>query len=156
MGDYNRSTKEITLESMPPEFKAALDAHIEMYELGSILDDAVMCIESTSEKIKKGLFSGPGAKIVKAVDIITPRWLVQVIKADNEAAFARSAQLTDITVSDYEKSQFYAMLPDTGLNVSGKFTDEPENSSSFIGLGKDSAGERFKSTLIAAVQEAKK
>lgn len=59
-------------------------------------------------------------------------------------------------VEDYEKSRFYSMLPDTGVSVSGKFTDAPENSTSFIGLGKDAAGERFKSALIEAAQEAKK
>jgi hypothetical protein len=93
---------------------------------------------------------------VKVLAILTPRWLVQVIQSDNDAAFARSARLTDITVSDYEKSEFHAMIPDTGVNVSGRFTDAPENSSSFLGLGRDAAGERFKSMLIEAAQEAKK
>lgn len=156
MADYNRSTKEVTLETIPPEFKAALDAHLELYSLGPILDDALMCVENTSEKIKKGLFAGPGAKLVRSVEILTPRWLVQVLKADNEAAFARSAQLTDITVTDYEKSDFHAMIPDTGVSVSGRFTDVPENSSSFIGLGKEAAGEKFKSLIIETAQEAKR
>jgi hypothetical protein len=156
MGDYNRSTRELRLNDLPPEFKAALDKHIELYSLGPILDDALVCVETTSEKIKKGLFAGAGAKVVKTVDIVTPRWLVQIIKSEDDAAFARSAQLTDIAVTDYEKSEFHAMIPDTGVNVSGRFTDAPENSSSFIGLGKDSAGERFKSMLIEAAQEAKK
>ncbi len=88
--------------------------------------------------------------------ILTPRWLVQIIKSDNEPALARSAQLTDITVEDYENSQFYSMIPDTGVNVSGRFTDAPENSMSFIGLGKDAAGERFKSALIEAARNVKK
>jgi hypothetical protein len=156
MGDYNRLTKEIKLEDLPSEMKAAVDKHIEQYMLGSILDDALMCVESTSEKIKKGLFAGAGPKVLTNIVILTPRWLVQVIKSDNDAAFARSAQLTDITVEDYEKSQFHAMIPDTGVNVSGRFTDAPENSASFIGLGKDAAGGKFKSALIEAAQDAKK
>ncbi|MBI3161269.1 MAG: hypothetical protein HYZ23_02105 [Chloroflexi bacterium] len=156
MGDYNRSTRETTIANLPSETTDALNKHIERYELGSILDDALICVEANSEKIKKGLFSGPGAKVVKSVIILTPRWLLEVVKADNDAAFARSAQLTDITISDYEKSPFYAKIPDTGVQVSGRYTDTSESSTSFIGLGKDAAGEKFKSMLIEAVQDAKK
>jgi len=156
MGDYNRSTHEVTLANLSTETTGALNKHIELYNLGSILDDALICIEANSEKIKKGLFSGPEAKTVKAIMILTPRWLLQVIKSDNEAAFARSAQLTDIVVTDYEKSPFYAKIPDTGVEVTGRFTDTSESSMSFIGLGKDAAGEKFKKILIETVQNAKK
>jgi hypothetical protein len=156
MSDYNRSTREVTLANLSPEITGALNKHIELYNLGSILDDVLICIEANSEKIKKGLFSGPGAKVVKSIIIITPRWLLQAIKSDDDAAFARSAQLTDIVVADYEKSPFYAKTPDTGIEVTGKFTDASENSMSFIGLGKDAAGEKFKKMLIEVVQNAKK
>lgn len=67
----------------------------------------------------------------------------------------QSARLADIVVSDYENSQFYSTLPDTGVNVSGRFTDTGEDVTVFFGLGKDAAGEKFKSTLIEAVQKAK-
>lgn len=70
MGDYNRLTKEIKLEELPPEMKAALNEHIGKYELGPILGDALMCVESTAEKIKKGLFGGSGAKVVKMALIL--------------------------------------------------------------------------------------
>jgi len=156
MGAYNRSTREVTLANLSSETTDVLNKHIELYNLGSILGDALICIEANSEKIKKGLFSGPGTKVVRSIIILTPRWLVQVIQSDNEAAFARSAQLTDIVVADYEKSPFYAKIPDTGVEVTGKFTDTSENSMSFIGLGKDAAGEKFKRILIEAVQNAKK
>jgi hypothetical protein len=133
----------ITPANLSAETTDTLNKHIELYNLGSILDDILICIESNSEKIKKGLFSGPGAKIVKSVILLTPRWLLQIIKSDDEAAFARSAQLTDIVVIDYEKSPFYSKIPDTGVEVTGRFTDTSESSMSFIGLGKDAAG-KFK------------
>jgi hypothetical protein len=156
LGDYNRSTKEITLDSMPPEFKAALDAHIEMYELGPILDDALMCVETTSEKIKKGLFSGPGPKLLVQTVILTDRWLVLADRVDQNAVYIRTMQLRDITVEDYEKSQFHAMIPDSGVNLHGIATDTTEKGTVFLPLGKDSAGEKFKSALIEAAQDAKK
>jgi len=156
MGDYNRSTREVTLASLSSETMDAINKHIELYNLGPILDDASICIEGNSEKIKKGLFSGPGTKNVKVVVILTPRWLLQVVKADKESVFARSAQLADIVVSDYEKSLFYSKIPDSGVEITGRFTDTSESSSSFIGLGKDAAGEKFKAMLIQAVQNTKK
>jgi hypothetical protein len=64
--------------------------------------------------------------------------------------------LSDIVVTDYEKSPFYSKIPDTGVQVTGRFTDTSESSTSFIGLGKDAAGEKFKSMLIGAVQNSKK
>jgi len=156
MGDYNRSTIEIKLADFPLEISNALNKHIELYNLGPILNDALICVETNSEKIKKGLFSGPGPKSVKVTVILTPRWLLQIVKLDNNAVFARSAQLTDIVVVDYEKSPFYSKIPDTGVQVTGRFTDESESSTSFIGLGKDAAGEKFTAMLMEAAQKAKK
>jgi hypothetical protein len=156
MGDYNRSTRECSFEGLGAEMVSAAKTHIEQYELGDILADATICIEVTSEKIKKGLFAGPGPKLVKNGIILTPRWLIQILKFNADAAFARSARLVDIVVSDYEKNPFYAKLPDNGMEVSGSFTDAHERSTSFIGLGKDAAGNKFKEMFIKAVQDAKK
>ncbi|MBI5952605.1 MAG: hypothetical protein HY865_13185 [Chloroflexi bacterium] len=156
MSDYNRSTREVTLAGCSVEVMDALNKHIESYNLGRVLDDVLICVEANAEKIKKGVFSGPGAKSVKTVIVLTPRWLVQVIKLDNEAAFVRSARLSDIVVSDYERNPFYSKLPDTGVEISGKFTDTRESSSSFIGLGKDAAGEKFRGILTQAAKNAKK
>jgi hypothetical protein len=80
MGDYNRSTQEIAFANFALETTDVLNEHIELYNLGSILDDVLIYVETNSEKIKKGLFSGLGAKSMKAVMILTPRWLLQVIK----------------------------------------------------------------------------
>lgn len=156
MGDYNRSSRECKFEDLGQEMVSAVNTHLEKYNLGPILDDTLICIEVTSEKIKKGLFAGPGGRLVRVGMLLTPRWLVQVIKSDADAAFARSARLEDIVVTDYEKSPFYARIPDNGLEVTGRFTDTTENSSSFIGLGKDAAGEKFKQMILKAVQDGKK
>jgi hypothetical protein len=64
--------------------------------------------------------------------------------------------LTEITVTDHEKSPFYAKTPDTGIQMTGRFTDTSESSSLLIGLGKDTAGDTFKGMLMQSVQNAKK
>ena len=148
MGDYRRSSRECKLEELGQEMAAVVNDHLEKYNLGPILNDALICIEVTSEKIKKGLFAGPGGKLIRMGIVLTPRWLVQVIKSDGDPAFARSARLEDIAVSDYEKSPFYAKIPETGVEDSGTFNDASEKSSSFIGLGKDAAGEKFKEMVL--------
>jgi hypothetical protein len=48
------------------------------------------------------------------------------------------------------------MVPDSGIEVSGKFTDAAENASAFLGLEDNVAGKKFKDTMISAIQDAKK
>ena len=156
MGDYKRSTRECPLEGLGQESVAAVNAHLEKYNLGPILNDYTICVETNSEKIKKGLFAGPGPKVMRMGAVLTPKWLVEITKADNNPIVVRSAMLIHLVVTDFEKSQFYAMLPDTGVQVEGHFTDTTEDSMSFLGLGKDAAGERFKEMILRAVQDAKK
>jgi hypothetical protein len=156
MGDYNRSTRELTLETLPAAMSAALKTHIEQYELGDVLADVLICVEATSEKVKKGLFAGPGPKVMKMGVVLTKRWLFEIRAADNEPPYARSLRLADIVVEDHEKSAFARMVPDTGVHITGQATGATESGTSFIGLGKDAAGEKFKEALIRAVQEAKK
>lgn len=156
MGDYNRSTKEISFDEIPPDVSQSIRAHIEKYNLGDILAGISVCIVSTSEKIKKGLFGGgPGPKLLIQTAVLTDRWLILADRADQNPILVRSAQLSGITVEDYEKSGFAKMIPDSGMNVSGRFTDASEAGLTFLPLGKDSAGEKFKAMLIEAAQKAK-
>ena len=153
MGDYNRSTKEIAFGNIPANVTKSIQTYIEKHNLGDIIANPVMCIVSTSEKLKKGLFSGPSPKLLIQTAILTDRWLILSDNVDQNALYIKSMQLRDITVEDYEKSQFYKMIPDTGMNVNGRFTDASEMGSIFLPLGKDAVGEKFKSTLIEAVQK---
>ncbi len=156
MGDYNRSTKEIAFGEIPANVIKSIETYIEKHTLGDILTNPVMCIFSTSEKIKKGLFgSGPGPKLLIQTVILTNHWLVLADNVDQNALYIKSMQLREITVEDYEKSSFYKMIPDTGMNVNGQFTDASELGSIFLPLGKDDAGEKFKSVLVEVVQKAK-
>lgn len=156
MSDYNRSTKEIAFGEIPANVIKSIETYIEKHTLGNILTNPVICIVSTSEKIKKGLFSGgPGPKLLIQTAILTDHWLVLADNVDQNALYIKSMQLREITVEDYEKSSFYKMIPDTGLNVNGQFTDASEIGTIFLPLGKDDAGEKFKSVLIESVQKAK-
>jgi hypothetical protein len=157
MGDYNRSTKEISFDSISPDVMQAIHKYIETRNLGDILKGTSQCIISNNEKIKKGLFGGgPGPKSLVQVAILTDRWLILADRVDQNAIYIKSMQLKDITVEDYEKSSFYKMIPDTGMNITGMFTDTSEKGTIFLPLGRDSAGETFKEALIQSAQDAKK
>ena len=156
MGDYNRSTAEINFANISPDILQAIHKYIELHNLGDILNGVTNCIVSTSEKVKKGLFSGPGPKLLVETALLTNRWLILADRVDQNAVFIKSMQLQDIVVEDYEKSLFYSKIPDTGLNITGRFTDASEQGMIFLPLGKDAAGEVFKEALIRATQEAKK
>ncbi|MCB0101131.1 MAG: hypothetical protein H6635_06890 [Anaerolineales bacterium] len=156
MGDYNRSTKEIAFGDITANVTKSIQTYIEKHNLGDILANPVMCIISTSEKIKKGLFGGgAGPKLLIQTVILTDRWLILADNVDQNALYIKSMQLRDLTVEDYEKSSFYKMIPDTGVNISGLATDTPEKGTLFLPLGKDDAGEKFKVKLIEMVQKAK-
>ncbi len=139
---------------------AAISKHIEQYNLGAILSDALMCVETKNEKVKKGLFGS--AEAVIADVILTPRWLVWAIKDGKGAVTAVSARLADIVVTDYAKSKMAQLVQDTGLEVTGEFTGMANNlpseqrGSIFIGLGSEPVAKKFQEMLIKAVQDAKK
>ena len=154
MSDWNRKTREVSFENLSPEMIAALNKHIEQYNLGPILSDAIMCIQTDSEKTKKGLFGREETVYTGAV--ITPRWLLWVTSGTKMETTVLSVQLNDVVVQDYAQTEFAKMIPDSGMNVTGKFTDVSENSTAFIGLDESAAADKFKETVIKAVQDAKK
>lgn len=156
MGDYNRSTKEISFENISPDVMQAINKYIETHTLGNILKDVTLCIISNNEKIKKVLFGGAGPKLLIQTVILTNRWLILADRVDQNTIYVKSMQLKDIAVEDYEKSSFNSMIPDTGMNITGMLTDASEKGLIFLPLGKDSTGEKFKEVLIKSVQDAKK
>ncbi len=162
MGEWNRSTRELQLENIRPELAAAIREHIEFFNLGPILDDHLICIETTSDKKKKGLFGGKGDKSTIGVYIVTPDWLVMSIQGDISQAFARSVQLMDAVAEDYANSINYQILPDTGISVTGIFTGEVgimnghQRVMNFIALGEEPAAAKFKEIVFQSIQNQKK
>lgn len=154
MSEWTRRTKEIAFENLPAEMISAIHRHIERYNLGPILSDALICIQTDSEKRKKGLFGN--AEIVQMAAIVTPRWLIWSLDQPRTKATALSARLTNVTVQDYDQTPFAKMVPDSGVQVSGMLTDATESASAFIGLENNAAGDRFREILIEAAADAKK
>jgi hypothetical protein len=153
MGDYLRTTRECTLGNLKPASVTAIRTHIEKYELGNVEASALMCCETTSTKQKKGLLGGKAEVIVVSM-ILTPQWLIWASGKENESPGVLSARLRDIQVQDYEKSDMYKLMQDTGLNVSGLRTDAVDLGSTFIGLGPEPAAQKFRSMVKEAIAKA--
>jgi len=154
MSDWKRTTREVSFENLPSEIVSAIHQHIEQYNLGPILGDAWMCIQTDSEKVKKGLFGN--TEIVQMAAVVTPRWLVWSVDQPTTQAAVLSAQLINVTVQDYSQTPFAQMVPDSGVQVIGMFTGASENASAFIGLEEGTVGQRFRQILIKAAADAKK
>lgn len=154
MSDWKRSTQAISFEQMPIALKAEIQKHVERYQLGDILSEALMCIQTVSEKAKKGILGS--REMVYLGAVVTPRWLIWAVEGTKSSAAVLSALLADVVVQDYANTPFAKMISDSGIEVSGKFTDAVENASAFIGLEDNAVGKKFKETVIEAVQNAKK
>ena len=152
MGDYHRVTCECTLDSMRPELTAAIHAHIERYGLEDVVASALICCETISTKQKKKLF-GSKTEVEIAGVILTPKWLIWAGGKENERAGVLSARLQDLRVEDYEKSNMYKMIQDTGLNVFG-FQTANGLGSVFIGLGSEPVVQKFRDMLKEAIGQA--
>lgn len=153
MSDWKRTTEEVRFESLRPEIMDAITKHIEQYNLGSILSETLMCVQTDSEKPKKGLF-GQAESVYTGV-VLTPRWLIWCTSGPKVHLAVLSAHLRDLTVQDYAQTPFMKLVPDSGMEVNGPFTDTSGIASVFIGLD-EAVGKKFREAVIQAVQEAKK
>lgn len=153
MFDWKRSTREAAFEQFSEDVKAQIQEYIKLYNLRDILSDAPICIETHSEKGRQGFFRS--AETIRHYAIATPRWLVWAIR-EKESPVVLSALLNDVVIQDYADTPFVKLVPDCGIQVTGKFTDVAENASAFLGLEENTAGNKFKEVVIRAVQDAKK
>ena len=154
MSEWKRSTREVSWESLPAEMAKAIEQHMERYNLGPILSDALMFIQTDSEKAKKGLLRARSH--IRMAAILTPRWLIWSVDESKGKPTVLSAQLIHTTVQDYAQTPFVKMVPDSGIQVSGMFTDASESVSAFIGLEENLAGQKFREAVIKAAAAAKK
>jgi hypothetical protein len=131
---------------MRPKLAAAIRIHSEKYDLGDLEASALICCETISTRQKKVLFGSKTEVYITGI-ILTPQWLVWAAGKEGESPAAFSARLRDIRVQDYEKSDMFKMIQDTSLNIFGLLTGAKRHGVSFIGLGSEALGQRFREIL---------
>jgi len=140
-----RTTRACTFEALNDTLKAAIHAHGLKFGLDDIISDVLMCCETVSVNQKTGLFNS--TKTTLSAVYITPTWLVWVEGAQHKDASAGSARLRNIDVHDYQNTASFAITPDHGLNITGRYTDKNKTGITFIGLDSNMDGQRFRQLL---------
>ena len=153
MNAYTRSTRECTFADLRPELVTAIRKHIEKYKLEDIESTLLICCETTSTTRKTGLFTNDSETISTGM-IVTPQLLIWTNEKKKDRPIVRSALLRKIDVQDFENTALYQVNPDSGMNVTGRYTDVTKQGQAFIGLGTDPAGEKFRQVLQHAIQKA--
>lgn len=161
MGDYHRTTREVRLELLPDDVRGALQQHLDTYNLGPILDESAICIETVSEKKKRGLFAGPGDKRVTSYAILTLIWLVYAVVGDKRVVSTMSVLLAEAQVEDHALTPFYEKIPDTGFHITGNFTGQVgmhgrQRVSVFLGLGEGRDARVFGEALVEGIAKTRR
>jgi hypothetical protein len=155
--EYIRSTEICTFDQLRPELSHEIRAHIQKYNLGNVLDDILICVETAARKKKNTgilgkLIGGDPDPIHYTAILVTPKWFIGARTGSQSGNYAISARLSDVTVRDYDQGH---LIPDYGIFVFGLMTDMPERVESFWGLGEDEAGDRLKQILYAQVEQGR-
>jgi superfamily II DNA/RNA helicase len=101
----------------------------------------LICCETTSTRQKKGLFTN-GKVTVTTGMLVTPKFLVWTSGEEKGKPVVLSALLRNIVAHEFENTAMYRVAPDSGLNISGRYTDVTKQGQTFMGLGADPAGEK--------------
>jgi hypothetical protein len=159
MGDYRRSTRECTFDRLRPELVEAIRAHAQQHDLGDVEHEALICCETTNEKIKSGglfgkLLGGDPDRVHYSGLVVTPRWLIWATSGAKRGTTVLSNRLHDTEVHDIESMPYNELMKDTGLEVTAFFTGRLERAQAFIGLGPEPAAQNVRSVLKDALRKA--
>ena len=153
MNAYTRSTRECIFADLCPELVTAIRKHIEKYKLGDVESSLLICCETKSTTKKTGLFTSDPKTTITGM-LVTDQLLIWADEKKKDKPTVRSALLRNIDVQDFENTAMYQVNPDSGMNITGRYTDVTKQGQSFIGLGSDPAGEKFRQVLQHAIQKA--
>ena len=148
------TTRACTIEELDPGLKNALRAHGKHFSLEDIESEVLMCCETKAVMQRSGWFGAKETSISAAY--LTPKWLVWAVADKGSAARAGSAQLRDIEARDYESTAMFAIVPNQGLNITGRYTDVNKTGITFISLGSEPDGQNFRHILKEALKKAAK
>lgn len=154
MDTTTRITRECALNDLDPTLRDALRAHAVQHQMGDLENTVLMCCETTSVRKPGGLFGGTQNSISAA--LVTPKWLIWADSSNRNDAGIGGAELLQIDIHDYASTAMFAIAPDMGLNVSGRFTSSQKTGRTFIALDTGPAGTKFRQVLEEARKIANK
>ena len=143
MSEFNRTTRECSVNQLHPKVFQALKNYFQEKNLGDLETEAVLCCETVSTKNRSGgLFSllSPSADTTIHTGIVlTSEWMVWVRSGDTSGILLSAANLNSIIVNTY-KSMF---VNDTGLEIIGYIGDSKLVVRGYVGMGPEPATQKF-------------
>ena len=151
MNTTSRRTRACTLDTLDEGLKNAIRAHAAKYGLDDLESDILMCCETLSIRPKNGIFGG--IKSTLSAVYVTPKWLTWADSSGRNEVAAGTARLSQIDVRDYRATAQYAITPDQGLNITGRYTDKNRTGITFIVLEAEADGLKFRDVLHEALRK---
>src|SRR5215204_2169943 len=139
MRKYKRATRASSFSEFPPEITAAIRKYAEKNDFGDFEADILMCAETSSEKLKQGVFSkifGDGKYALKTFVVVTPERILWATLDNKTNAAVLAARFSDVEVKDFSSPR----IEDSGIEIFGFIDDFAGRGSAFIALGEDAAG----------------
>ena len=155
MSDYNRTTRECTVNQLHPELRHAIRGYFKEHELGDLDAETLICCETISEKKDFGglasLLKGTLDTKIQTGMLLTSEWLIWVRKTDQSAAVLNAANLKEIEVKTYTT----LFTKDSGLEIFGYIANSKGPIRGRIAMGKESAAQKFCEEVENAVSKLK-
>jgi hypothetical protein len=150
MSDYTRTTRACAPAQLKPELLQALRDYAAQHGLGNLEADATLCVETHSEKKKKGLFGRLGGgdpdPFHDTALLLTPAWLVWARRGPKSGVVVSAARLRGATVTAFASK----LIPDSGLEVATPVPGQAEPVVAFVPLGPDMAASITEQVRAAA------
>jgi len=151
MSEFNRTTRECSVNQLHSEIFQALKNYFKDKNLGILETEAALCCETISTKNRAGgLFSLMSPSIDSTIHtgmVLTSEWLIWVRSGDASGTVLSAANLKNISVSIY-KSMF---VNDTGLEIVGYIGDSKLVVRGYVGMGSEAATQKFCNEVKQAI-----
>jgi len=143
MSDYNRTTRECSVNQLRPELFRAVRKYFQEHKLGDLEAETLLCYETTSKKksvskLSSWLNNSLDTTIYTGV-LFTSEWLIWVRSGDRSGVQLSSADLKQISVKVY-----YSLLTrEAGVEIAGHVEGSKGMMSGVLAMETISIAEKF-------------
>ena len=139
MSDYTRTSRECSPAQLKPELLQPIRAYAAQHGLGDVEASHRLCVETHSDKKKKGFFASLGGgdpdPYHDTALLLTADWLIWARGGPKSGTVVSAARLRTAQVAAFSSK----LIPDTGLEVTSPVLGSPEMVTTFIPLSPEVA-----------------
>lgn len=153
MSQYNRTTRECSVNQLRPELFLAVRNYFQENKLGDLETTPILCYETTSRKkatnkLISWMNDGMDTTIYMGV-LFTPDWLIWVRSGDKSGVQLSSADLKQIAVRIY----ISLLAKEYGLEISGHIEGSKGMMRGVIAMESSSIAQTFCDELNKAIDK---